>query len=49
MPVQKCSVKNKKGWKWGASGKCYTGKDSKKKAIKQGLAVSFRNRMKPEL
>ena len=39
MPLKKCSDNKKSGWKWGDEGKCYTGKDSKKKAIKQGIAI----------
>lgn len=39
MPLKQCSVKGKSGWKWGDSGHCYTGKDGKKKAIKQGIAI----------
>lgn len=39
MPLKRCG-ENGKGWKWGDSGKCYTGKDAKKNAIKQGLAIS---------
>ena len=29
----------KKGYKYGDSGKCYTGKNAKKKAGKQGRAI----------
>ena len=36
MPLQKCMVGKKSGWRWGDSGKCYA---SKKDAIKQGLAI----------
>ena len=39
MPLKKCSENENSGWKWGDSGKCYTGKDAKKKAIKQGVAI----------
>lgn len=47
MPVMKCQVDNKPGWKWGEHGKCYTytagdeaGSDAaKKKAEKQGAAA----------
>ena len=34
----KCG-KKKKGYKFGKSGKCYTGKDARKKAVKQGQAI----------
>ena len=39
MPLQKCVVDGKKGWQWGSEGKCYTGRDAKKQAVKQGIAV----------
>lgn len=39
MPLKRCTVDGKSGWKWGNEGKCYTGKDGKKKAIRQGIAV----------
>tara|TARA_R100001594_G_C3959254_1_gene244920 strand:- start:138 stop:419 length:282 start_codon:yes stop_codon:yes gene_type:complete len=39
MPLKRCSEDEKSGWKWGDSGKCYTGRDAKKKAIKQGVAI----------
>jgi hypothetical protein len=49
MPVKKCQSGGKSGWKYGDTGKCYTGKDAKKKAIKQGLAVAQRQGKKPHL
>lgn len=49
MPVQKCQSKGKSGWKYGKEGKCYTGKDAKKKAIKQGLAIAQQQGRKPHL
>ena len=39
MPLKKCMKDGKSGWKWGDSGKCYTGPDAKKKALAQGLAI----------
>lgn len=36
MPLKRCGDG---GWKWGDEGKCYTGPDGKKKAIKQGVAI----------
>tara|TARA_R100001163_G_scaffold47822_1_gene35949 strand:+ start:239 stop:523 length:285 start_codon:yes stop_codon:yes gene_type:complete len=39
MPLKKCSDNKNSGWKWGDSGKCYTGPDAKKKAIRQGVAI----------
>lgn len=41
MPVKKCSKGGKSGSKYGDSGKCYTGKDSKEKAKKQGQAIEI--------
>ena len=39
MPIQKCQRNKKKGWKFGKSGKCYTGKNAKEKAKRQGRAI----------
>ena len=39
MPLKKCSEDQKSGWKWGDSGKCYTGPEGKKKAIRQGISI----------
>lgn len=39
MPLMRCG-KDGQGWKYGENGKCYIGKDAKKKAIKQGLAIN---------
>ncbi len=39
MPLKKCSEDKQSGWKWGDTGKCYIGKNAKKKAIKQGIAI----------
>ena len=41
MPLQKCQRKNQKGWKYGDSGKCYTGLGAKEKAKKQGRAIAL--------
>jgi hypothetical protein len=44
MPLMKCKSEGKSGWKYGNSGHCYPGgKEAKKKAIKQGLAESYRS------
>lgn len=40
-PIKKCQSKGKPGFKWGDSGKCYTGPAAKSKAAKQGQAVSI--------
>ena len=39
MPLKKCTVNGKSGWKWGDAGKCYTGPDAKEKAMKQAAAI----------
>jgi hypothetical protein len=39
MPIQSCTSNGKPGKKYGKSGKCYTGSDAKKKAIKQAQAI----------
>ena len=39
MPVKKCQVKGKKGFKFGDAGKCYKGKSGKAKAANQGRAI----------
>lgn len=39
MPIKRCSIDGKSGYKWGDEGKCYTGPDAKKKAIKQAIAI----------
>ena len=41
MPLKKCQSKRKKGYKWGRSGKCYTGRSAKTKAKRQGRAISL--------
>lgn len=38
MPLQRCSLNGKKGWKWG-EGKCYTGPGGREKALKQMRAT----------
>lgn len=35
----RCQKNKKKGYKWGKSGKCYTGKNAKAKALRQGRAI----------
>lgn len=39
MPLKRCQINGKDGWKWGDEGKCYTGPEAKKDAIRQGIAV----------
>jgi len=44
MPVKKCKVDRKSGWKWGNSGKCYTGPGAREKAEKQGRVSKSRSK-----
>jgi len=37
--IKKCQVNKKKGYQFGSSGKCYTGRSSLAKAKKQGRAI----------
>lgn len=46
MPLKKCSSGGKSGWKWGDQGKCYIGKNGKKLAIKQGIAIEGPDKFK---
>ena len=39
MPVKTCTVNGKSGYKWGDKGKCYTGPNSRQKALEQGRAI----------
>jgi hypothetical protein len=39
MPIKTCTKDGKSGFKYGDSGKCYTGKDAKAKAAKQARAI----------
>lgn len=47
MPVQRCRIKGRPGYRWGARGTCFgykpgdpaSRKRAKKKAIDQGLAI----------
>lgn len=49
MPLKRCKKEGKSGWQWGDSGVCYTGKDGKKKAIKQGIAIEGPDKFKKEM
>ena len=46
MPLQRCAVNNKSGWKWGKSGKCY---ENKQEALKQGAAIEISKKAHGEL
>jgi|GEM_PF-5341882 len=39
MPVMTCIKNGKAGYKWGESGKCYTGEGARLKARDQGKAI----------
>jgi len=46
MPIKKCKLEGKDGFKWGDNGKCYTHdntpkskKEAKRKALIQGIAT----------
>ena len=44
MPIKKCG---KTGYKFGESGKCYSGSGAREKAVKQGQAIkASQNRSK---
>ncbi len=46
MPVKKVMKNGKVGYRWGESGKIYTGKDAKSKAAAQGRAVEAQKHRK---
>ena len=48
MPLKRCTSGGEKGWKWGDRGKCYTGPDAKKKAIKQAIAIATNKGIDPK-
>lgn len=39
MPLKQCTSDGKSGYKWGDEGKCYTGRDGRAKALRQGRAI----------
>ncbi len=41
MPVTRCSINGRRGYKFGRKGKCYTGKGAEEKAKKQGAAIKI--------
>jgi len=45
MPLQQCE---NNGWQWGNSGKCYTGPDARKNALKQGAVIEIQKHAKGE-
>ena len=47
MPLEKCTENGKNGYRW-KGGKCYTSKDAKQKALKQGAAIEINKHAKGE-
>lgn len=45
MPIKPCTRNGKKGYKWGDEGKCYIGKDAKRRAKQQGAAINAQKRL----
>ena len=41
MPIKRCTSDGKSGYKWGDSGKCYTGDNGKELARKQGISIEL--------
>lgn len=39
MPIKRCEINGKPGWKYGNVGTCYTGPNGKQKAIAQAIAI----------
>lgn len=48
MPLMQCSKDNKSGWKFGDSGRCYTGPNAKKQAARQGAAIEISKKKRGE-
>lgn len=44
MPVQACTVNGKRGFKYGAQGKCYPGRAGHSRAVAQGIAIEMSQR-----
>lgn len=41
MPVKPCQKDGEKGFKYGDTGKCYTGQGAQEKAKNQGVAIEI--------
>ena len=39
MPIQRCRIDGRSGFKWGESGRCYAGSNARAKAAKQAAAI----------
>jgi len=46
MPLKQCQNNGKSGWKYGDSGKCFTGPSAREKARKQGVAIKISQQKK---
>lgn len=44
MPVMRCQRNGREGHKWGRSGYCYTGANSRERALTQGRAIEASKR-----
>lgn len=40
MPIKRCQIDGKSGFKYGDEGTCYTGPNAREKAIRQAIAIS---------
>jgi len=45
MPLQRCKVRGKLGWKWGDRGKCYVGEGAVARALEQARAIKASQRV----
>ncbi len=39
MPLKRCTIDGKLGWKWGDSGTCYPDPGGREKALEQAKAI----------
>lgn len=44
MPLQRCTLNGRRGWRWGQKGKCYTGPNARQRALKQARAIKANQR-----
>lgn len=44
MPLTRCQVNGRKGWRWGKQGKCYVGTGAVARALRQARAIRARGR-----
>jgi len=48
MPVEKCEIYGESGYRWGKTGKCYTGEGARERALAQGKAIEASEDMTKE-